>query len=71
MPTERSQTQASPPVWLATTLNSRSRTGSDNALSLPANSTAACADSGSRTSGATSQPETSINGRGDFDIRRY
>ena len=34
MPTERSQTQASPPVWLATTLSSRSRTGSARALSV-------------------------------------
>ncbi len=70
MPAERSQTQASPPVWLATTLSSRSRTGSDNALSLPASSMAASAESGSRTSGANSQPDTSINGS-DFDIRRY
>ena len=43
----------------------------DRALSTPASSTAVATDKGSRTSGATSHPETSVNGSSDFDIHRY
>ena len=39
-------------------------------LELPASSVAASAVSGSRTSGATSQPDTPSTAR-DFDIHRY
>ena len=48
-PGEMSQTHASPPAWLATELSRRSRTGSANALSFAAISTAALAVSGSRS----------------------
>ena len=33
IPADKSQTQASPPSWLATTLSRRNRTGSDSAFS--------------------------------------
>ena len=68
---EMSQTQASPPAWLATELNSRNLTGSARALSFTAISAAASTDSGSRTNGANAQPDTSVNGRDDLDIHRY
>jgi hypothetical protein len=71
IPADRSHTHASPPAWLATTLSRRSRIGSDNAFNLPANSIAASADNGSRANGATSQPDTPINGSSDFDIHLY
>ena len=59
---EMSHTQASPPAWLATKLNRRSRTGSANALSLAATSVAASVDSGSRTTGAYRHAEISLSG---------
>ena len=34
IPADKSQTQASPPSWLATTLSRRNRTGSDSAFSV-------------------------------------
>jgi hypothetical protein len=71
IPADRSHTHASPPAWLATTLSSRSRTGSESAFNLAANSTAASADNGSCANGATSQPDTSINGSSDFDTHLY
>ena len=37
IPADKSQTQASPPSWLATTLSRRNRTGSDSAFSVAAN----------------------------------
>ena len=71
MPVDRSQTHASPFAWLATTLINRNRTGSDNALSLTANSAAASAESGSCVNGAIAHPDTSANDSADFDTRRY
>ena len=71
IPADRSQTHASPPVWLATTLSSRNRTGSERAFSLTANSAAASAVSGSRANGATAHFDTSVNDNFDFGTRRY
>ena len=48
-PTEMSQTQASPPAWLAIAENSCSRTGSARALSLTAISMDSAAVRGSRS----------------------
>lgn len=70
MPADRSHTQDSPPVWLATTLSRRSRTGSEIAFSFAASSVAAAIDSGSRASGANSQDDTFVNGS-DFDTHQY
>jgi len=71
IPAEMSQTHASPPMWLATELNSRNLTGSARALSFTAISAAASTDSGSRTNGANAQADASVNGRGDLDTYRY
>ena len=61
IPTDRSQTHASPPAWLATTLSSRSLTGSDSALSLTASSAAASAVSGCRAKRGESAPDASVS----------
>ncbi len=58
-------------AWLATTLSSRSRTGSDSALSLTASSAAAWAVSGCRTKGAIAHPDASVSSKYDFDTCRY
>ncbi len=71
IPADKSQTQASPPVWLATTLNRRNRTGSDSAFSVAANRLADSAESGSRTSGANAHPGSTASGHCDFDTHQY
>ena len=71
IPTDRSQTHASPPAWLATTLSSRSLTGSDSALSLTASSAAAWAVSGCRAKGAIAHPDASVSSKYGFDTLRY
>ncbi len=70
-PADRSQTHASPPAWLATTLSRRKRTGSDSAFRVAASWVAASAESGSRTSGTTVQSRCPRNASRDFDIHRY
>ncbi len=71
IPADKSQTQASPPSWLATTLSRRNRTGSDRAFSLAANCVAASAESGSRASGAKTHFGAAAGGTRDFDTHRY
>ena len=71
IPADKSQTQASPPSWLATTLSRRNRTGSDSAFNVAANWVAASAESGSRTSGTKVHPGSAIDGNCDFDTHRY
>ncbi len=71
IPADKSHTQASPPVWLATTLSRRNRTGSDSAFSVAANWAAASAESGSRTRGTNAHCGSSVNDRNDFDTHLY
>ncbi|WHU50159.1 hypothetical protein QNM97_22805 [Gordonia sp. L191] len=51
-----SQTHASPLAWLATKLNSRSRTGSPSALNTAASDCADSGDKGSLTNGEQLSP---------------
>ena len=67
-----SQTQASPPAWLAIAENSRSRTGSASALSSRAISVARAASSGSLTRGEQHAAVcTGVRVSSEFDTREY
>ena len=68
IPADKSQTQASPPSWLATTLSRRKRTGSDSALRVAASWMAASVESGSRTNGTKVHSPLPIDANRDFDI---
>ena len=68
----RSQTQASPSTWEATSDSSRSRTGSASALSSGATRSAWSTVSGSRGSGEQQATvSTGVSTIKDFDTRLY